>query len=84
MKCKKQLPAGNVNLPTGTIDKASQSFTIKASGQLLDAAAYRPLIVAYRNGKPVRLDEIGQVIDSVQTNRVASWYNQTQIDHLGH
>ena len=78
MKCKKQFPAGNVNLPTGTIDKASQSFTIKASGQLLDAAAYRPLIVAYRNGKPVRLDEIGQVIDSVQTNRVASWYNQTR------
>ena len=75
---QKAISGGNVNLPTGTIDKASQSFTIKASGQLLDAAAYRPLIVAYRNGKPVRLNEIGQVIDSVQTNRVASWYNQTR------
>ena len=75
---QRAISGGNVNLPTGTIDKASQSFTIKASGQLLDAAAYRPLIVAYRNGKPVRLNEIGQVIDSVQTNRVASWYNQTR------
>ncbi len=75
---QKAIAAGNVNLPTGTIDKADQSFTIKATGQLLDAAAYRPLIVAYRNGKPVRLDEIGRVIDSVQTNRVASWYNGTR------
>ncbi|WP_449245777.1 efflux RND transporter permease subunit [Desulfobacca acetoxidans] len=75
---QKAVAAGNVNLPTGTIDKSAQAFTIKATGQLFDAAAFRPLIVAYRHGKPVRLNEIGRVVDSVQTDRVASWYNQVR------
>ncbi len=66
---------GNVNLPTGTLYGSQQAYTIQASGQLTDAAAYRPLIVAYRNGSPVRLAELGRVIDSVQTDKVASWYN---------
>ena len=47
--------AANVNLPTGTLYGAHQAFTVQANGQLIDAAAYRPLIVAYRNGAPVRL-----------------------------
>ncbi len=66
---------GNVNLPTGTLYGHQQAYTIQASGQLTDAAAYRPLVVAYRNGSPVRLEELGRVIDSVQTDKVASWYN---------
>jgi HAE1 family hydrophobic/amphiphilic exporter-1 len=66
---------GNVNLPTGTLYGHQQAYTIQASGQLTDAAAYRPLIVAYRNGSPVRLEELGRVVDSVQTDKVASWYN---------
>jgi hydrophobic/amphiphilic exporter-1 (mainly G- bacteria), HAE1 family len=66
---------GNVNLPTGTLYGNQQAYTIQASGQLTDANAYRPLIVAYRNGSPVRLEELGRVIDSVQTDKVASWYN---------
>ena len=66
---------GNVNLPTGTLFGAHQAYNVQATGQLLDAAAYRPLIVAYRNGSPVRLEELGRVIDSVQTDKVASWYN---------
>jgi hydrophobic/amphiphilic exporter-1 (mainly G- bacteria), HAE1 family len=66
---------GNVNLPTGTLYGHQQAYSIQASGQLNDANAYRPLIVAYRNGSPVRLQEIGRVIDSVQTDKVASWYN---------
>jgi HAE1 family hydrophobic/amphiphilic exporter-1 len=65
----------NVNLPTGTLYGAHRAFTVQATGQLADAAAYRPLIVAYRNGSPVRLDQLGRVIDSVQTDKVASWYN---------
>jgi HAE1 family hydrophobic/amphiphilic exporter-1 len=48
---------------------------VQATGQLTTAAAYRPLIVAYRNGAPVRLDQLGRVIDGVQTDKVASWYN---------
>ena len=57
---------GNVNLPTGTLYGAYQAFTVQARGQLTDAGAYRPLIVAYRNGSPVRLDDLGRVVDSVE------------------
>src|SRR5215210_7222901 len=66
---------GNVNKPTGTLYGAHQTFNIQATGQLMDAAAYRPLVVAYRNGAPVRLEEIGKVVDGVQTDKVASWFN---------
>jgi HAE1 family hydrophobic/amphiphilic exporter-1 len=69
------LALGNVNLPTGTLEGTQQSFTIQATGQLYNASDYRPLIVAYRKGSPVRLDEIGRVIDSVENNKVANWYN---------
>jgi HAE1 family hydrophobic/amphiphilic exporter-1 len=65
----------NVNLPTGTLSGNYQSFTVNATGQLLDAAKYRPLIVAYRNGSPVYLDQLGRVLDSVENDKVASWYN---------
>src|SRR5512143_3483768 len=66
---------GNVNLPTGTLQGATKSFTIQATGQLMDAAAFRPLIVSYRGGNPVRLQELGMVIDSVENDKIASWYN---------
>jgi len=66
---------GNVNLPTGTMHGANQALTVQASGQLTDAAAYRPLIVAYRNGSPVRLEELGRVIDSVENDKIAGWFN---------
>ena len=66
---------GNVNLPLGNFNGPHQAFTIEDNGQLLNAAAYLPLIVAYRNGSPVRLADIGTVIDSVENDKVASWYN---------
>jgi len=69
------LALGNVNLPTGTLQGEKQAFTIQATGQLYDAAAYRPLIVAYRGGFPVRLEELGRVIDSVENDKTANWYN---------
>ena len=69
------LAMGNVNLPTGILEGQKQTFTIQATGQLYNAEDYRPLIVAYRNGSPVRLDELGRVIDSVENNKVANWYN---------
>jgi hydrophobic/amphiphilic exporter-1 (mainly G- bacteria), HAE1 family len=65
---------GNVNLPTGTLYGRHQALTVQANGQLTDAEAYRPLIVAYRNGAPVRLQDIGRVIDSVENDKVAAWY----------
>jgi HAE1 family hydrophobic/amphiphilic exporter-1 len=66
---------GNVDQPTGTLYGRHQAFTVQATGQLQKAADYRPLIIAYRNGNPVRLQELGRVIDSVQNDKVAAWYN---------
>ncbi len=64
----------NVNLPTGSIIGPQRAFTLQASGQLMSAAAYRPLVVAYRGGSPVRLEELGKIIDSVEDDKQASWY----------
>jgi hydrophobic/amphiphilic exporter-1 (mainly G- bacteria), HAE1 family len=72
------IQSGNVNLPTGTLYGRHQAFTVLASGQLTKAADYRPLIVAYRKGNPVRLEQLGRVFDSVQNDRVASWFNNTR------
>ena len=68
----------NVNLPTGILSGPHQTFTIESSGQLTEAAAYRPMIITYRNGSPVRLQDVGRVIDGVETDKVANWYNQTR------
>ncbi len=64
----------NVNLPTGAITGPKRAFTLQASGQLMSAAQYRPLVVAYRKGSPVRLEELGKVIDSVEDDKTASWF----------
>ena len=68
------LSAHNVNLPTGVLDGTRQSLQVIATGQLDSADAFRDIVVAYRNGAPVRLGEIAEVIDSVQNRRVASWF----------
>jgi len=67
----------NVNLPTGTLFGEHKAYTVQASGQLTHASMYRPLIVAYRNGAPVRLDELGNVFDSVEDDKVWNFYNDT-------
>jgi HAE1 family hydrophobic/amphiphilic exporter-1 len=66
---------GNANIPSGTLDGSKQAFLIQTAGQLVNADAYRNLIVAYRNGAPIRLQALGNVIDSVENNKSASWYN---------
>ena len=68
----------NVNLPTGTLYGRERATSVMATGQLTDASAYAPMIVAYRNGAPVRLDQIGRVLDSVQSDKIAAWYNGTR------
>ena len=72
------LSGWNVNLPTGSIIGPQRAFTLQATGQLMSAAQYRPLIVAYRNGSPVRLEELGNVIDSVEDDKTASWFYTKQ------
>ncbi len=65
----------NVNLPTGTLWGPSRAYTVQATGQLNQAPLYRNIIVAYRNGAPVRLGDLGNVVDSVQNDKVISWFN---------
>ena len=66
----------NVNLPTGTLWGSEQAVTVRASGQLAEAKDYRPVVVAYRGGAPVRLRDIGRVMDSVENNKSAYWFNE--------
>ena len=68
----------NVNIPTGTLYGRDKATQVQATGQLNDAAGYEPIIVAYRNGAPVRLSQIARVFDSVQNDKVAAWYNGTR------
>jgi HAE1 family hydrophobic/amphiphilic exporter-1 len=69
------IQSGNVNLPTGTLWGKNKAFSIKTAGELNNAADFRPLIVTYRNGSPVRLGDLAQVIDSVEDNKNYSWFN---------
>jgi len=64
----------NVNLPTGILDGSKKSYAVLATGQLLNANAYKGIVVSYRNGRPVRMGEIGNVIDDVQNNKTAAWF----------
>ncbi|MDQ3743588.1 MAG: efflux RND transporter permease subunit [Acidobacteriota bacterium] len=66
---------GNPNTPVGTLYGKYSNLTLRTNGQLYNAAAYRPLIIAYRNGTPVRLEDVANVVDSVENDKVASWYN---------
>ncbi|HUL75351.1 MAG TPA: efflux RND transporter permease subunit [Vicinamibacterales bacterium] len=64
----------NVNVPTGSIIGPHQVFTLQASGQLMNADEYRDQIISYRNNSPVRLAELGTIVDGVEDPRTASWY----------
>ncbi len=66
---------GNVNLPTGRLRGPKQSFTVQSSGQLMQASAFRPLIVQWRNGVPLRLEDLANVVDSVEDNKAVAWSN---------
>jgi HAE1 family hydrophobic/amphiphilic exporter-1 len=74
---------GNVDLPVGTLDAPNRAYTLVSEAQLTNAEAYRPLVVAYRNGAPVRLQELGNVLDSVENKKVASWFNGKRAVVLG-
>jgi len=75
---QKAISSSNTNLPTGRLDGDRQSFTIQSSGGLEKASQYRPIIVAWRNGVPVRLEQLGSVLDSVEDDKVLALVN----DHV--
>jgi hydrophobic/amphiphilic exporter-1 (mainly G- bacteria), HAE1 family len=64
----------NVNLPTGAMSGRERIFTVLADGQLLNASAYAPMVIAYRNGNPVRLGDVARVYDGVEQDKTASWW----------
>ena len=68
------IQAANVNLPTGILWGPNKTATVQATGQLHDAREFGDLVVTYRNGAPVRLRDLGEVVDGVQNDKVASWY----------
>ena len=70
------LVANNVNAPKGSFDGARQSYAIGANDQIFSAADYADVIVAYRNGSPVRLRDLGEVVDNVENVRLAGWVGQ--------
>jgi len=64
----------NVNMPTGELYGQSRTYTIQTTGQLTRAEAYRPMVLAYRNGSPVRLEDVAKVYDSIENDKSAAWY----------
>src|SRR4029079_7878343 len=68
----------NSSTPVGTLEGKRESVTLQATGAIPKAADYRDVIVAYRNDAPVKLNEVARVIDSVENDRVASWFNDSR------
>jgi HAE1 family hydrophobic/amphiphilic exporter-1 len=68
------IDAANVDLPGGTLDGVNRSYTIQPRGQLLRAEAYKRIIVATRDGKPIRVEDLGSADDSVENDKIAAWY----------
>jgi HAE1 family hydrophobic/amphiphilic exporter-1 len=74
---------GNVDLPVGTLNAPNRAYTLVSDGQLINGEAFQSLVVTYRNGAPVRIQDIGKAIDSVENTRVASWFNGKKAVILG-
>jgi HAE1 family hydrophobic/amphiphilic exporter-1 len=67
--------AGNPNVPTGTLWGPHRAYTVLADGQIQSAPEFRQLVVAYKDGAPVRLQDVARVMDDVQDNKTASWFD---------
>src|SRR6202043_778884 len=67
----------NVNTPKGNFDGTMRAYTINANDQIRNASDYSTLMVAYKNGSPVRLSDVGEVVDGAQNDKLGAWMNQT-------
>ncbi len=72
------LAKANSNTPVGTLSGSQRDVTLRASGALRRASDYKDVVAAYRNGAPVKLSEVANVIDSVENDKVASWFNDAR------
>ncbi|HEX2363440.1 MAG TPA: MdtB/MuxB family multidrug efflux RND transporter permease subunit [Bradyrhizobium sp.] len=71
------LANANVNTPKGNFDGGMRAYTINANDQIRNAADYKSLVVAYKNGSPVRLSDVGDVVDGAQNDKLGAWMNET-------
>ncbi len=69
------IAGANSNKPVGSLSGADRSVVLQATDQMTEAAQYRPLIIAYRNGMPIRLGDVAQIVDGVENDKTASWFN---------
>jgi HAE1 family hydrophobic/amphiphilic exporter-1 len=69
------IQSGNPNLPTGILWGPHKAYTVRADGQIESAPEFRTLVIAYRNGAPIRLQDVARVLDDVQDNKNASWFD---------
>ncbi|HEY3908282.1 MAG TPA: efflux RND transporter permease subunit [Stellaceae bacterium] len=76
------LTATTLDRPKGNLEGAHQTYTLDTNDQLFNAAAYDKVIIAYRNGAPVRVKDVGDTIDSVQNARTGAWYFDTKAEGL--
>ncbi len=67
----------NVNTPKGNFDGPTRAYTVNANDQLQNADAYRSLVIAYKDGNPVRLSDVAQIIDGAENTKLAAWMNDT-------
>src|ERR1700761_5247046 len=71
------IAGANVSGPKGSLDGAQQSYTIAANDQIAAASAYKPIIIAYRNGNPVTIGDVAQIVDGLENDRTGGWYQGT-------
>lgn len=79
---KTAVQASNVNLPVGDLEGRYRNFTIDSDGQLMTAEPYNDVVIAYRNGQPVRLSDVGQAMDGVENDRTGCWFNGRRVIFL--
>src|SRR6195952_5725142 len=71
------IAGANVSGPKGSLDGAQQAYTIAANDQIAAADAYKPIIIAYRNGAPVTIGDVARIVDGLENDRTGGWYNGT-------
>jgi len=71
------IAGANVSGPKGSLDGPQQAYTIAANDQIVAAEAYKPIIIAYRNGAPVTIGDVAQIVDGLENNRTGGWYQGT-------
>src|SRR3984893_889889 len=71
------IAGANVSGPKGSLDGAQQAYTIAANDQIAAADAYKPVIIAYRNGSPVTIGDVANIVDGLENDRTGGWYQGT-------